>query len=77
MNFLASMCFTFSGMFAGTAMAHVYDVHPRGPEEMIMDQEYRKKKENDRAERILNDKSKSEDERRDALYILVKNEKMV
>lgn len=68
---LTSLCFPF------LLMAHVVDIHVKTPSEIAQEERIEKERENDRAREIYEDDSLPEEERREALRILVENEEIV
>lgn len=59
--------------YYGIMEAHVADIHPITPAEVEMEDKYKREKENEAAEKTLNDDEASPEEKGKALYTLSKN----
>lgn len=64
-------------VYYGIAQAHVVDIHPRTPSEEREMELSEKEMQNERDREILQDDTKSDEERREALARLVENEGIV
>jgi hypothetical protein len=64
-------------VFYGIMEAHVVDIHVKTPSEIAEEERHEKQRENDKAREIFEDETRSEEERRDALEVLVENEEIV
>lgn len=64
-------------MMYGIMEAHVVDIHVKTPSEIAEEERQERQRENDRAREIYEDETRSEEERRAALGVLVENEEMV
>jgi len=64
-------------LIAATAHGKVIDIHAKTPSEIAEEERQERERENKKAREIYEDESKSEEERREALKILVDNEEIV
>ena len=65
------------GLLAATAHGKVIDIHVKTPSEIAEEERQEKERENQRARDTFEDETKSDEERREALKILVDNEEIV
>jgi hypothetical protein len=64
-------------LIGASAYGKVIDIHVKTPSEIAEEERQERERENQRARETYEDESKSEEERREALKILVENEEIV